>query len=124
MAVPVQYYQSVIAIELAVAGALLFQMRFFVPRGEAERKGEHIPYPRHRLLLAVIIGTTLFGALVSMFHSPDKPDAIAVTVGLALSLFPILLRVLPTLKRPDDPNQPGDRAIAVMGVVAYAIFTG
>jgi len=29
MSVPVQYFQSVIAFELAVAGALLWQMRFF-----------------------------------------------------------------------------------------------
>ena len=27
--VPVQYYQSIIAIQLAVTGALLFQVRFF-----------------------------------------------------------------------------------------------
>jgi hypothetical protein len=31
--VPVQYFQSVITIELAVAGALLWQMRYFEPRG-------------------------------------------------------------------------------------------
>ena len=28
-AVPVQYFQSVIAVQIAVAGALLFQVRFF-----------------------------------------------------------------------------------------------
>jgi hypothetical protein len=27
--VPVQYFQSIIAVELAIAGALLFQVRFF-----------------------------------------------------------------------------------------------
>jgi DNA-binding CsgD family transcriptional regulator len=40
--VPSQFYQSIIAIELAVAGALLFQIPFFVPRGETEREGEHL----------------------------------------------------------------------------------
>ena len=35
--VPVQYFQSVIAIELAVAGALLWQMRFFESGNEARR---------------------------------------------------------------------------------------
>jgi hypothetical protein len=29
--VPVQFFQSVIAIELAVAGALLWQIRYFEP---------------------------------------------------------------------------------------------
>jgi hypothetical protein len=31
-AVPVQYFQSIIAAQLAVAGALLFQVRFLTPR--------------------------------------------------------------------------------------------
>jgi hypothetical protein len=33
VAVPIQYFQSVIAVELAVTGALLFQIRYFAPRG-------------------------------------------------------------------------------------------
>jgi len=32
---PVQYFQSVIAIELAVTGALLWQIRFFESRQSA-----------------------------------------------------------------------------------------
>jgi hypothetical protein len=95
MDVPIQYYQSIIAIELGVAGALLFQIRFFVPRWETEREGEHLPDPRLRLVMAVIIGATLFGSLEAMLHDGDRPAAVAVTVGLAVSILPILLRVLP-----------------------------
>ena len=42
MDVPVQYFQSVIAIELAVSGALLWQMRFF-ESNTARREGEPFP---------------------------------------------------------------------------------
>ena len=39
MDVPVQYFQSVIAIELAVTGALLWQIRFFESRDSVRTKG-------------------------------------------------------------------------------------
>ena len=42
MDVPVQYFQSVIAIELAVSGALLWQMRFF-ESDSARRECEPFP---------------------------------------------------------------------------------
>jgi hypothetical protein len=71
--VPVQYYQSIIAIELALARALLFQICFLVPREEAERAGEHLPDPRIRQVMAVIIGATLFGSLAAMLHDAPKP---------------------------------------------------
>src|SRR4029453_19041692 len=47
--VPVQFFQSVIAIELAVAGALLWQMRFFAPRDATRRESEGLPDSRLRL---------------------------------------------------------------------------
>ena len=72
MDVPVQYFQSVIAIELAVAGALLWQIRYF-ESSTARREGDSLPDARLRIALA----------------------AQAVTVGLAVSVLPILLRVLP-----------------------------
>jgi hypothetical protein len=56
--VPVQYFQSVIAIELAVAGALLWQIRFFESRRTARREGEHVPDSRLRLGLALVLGAT------------------------------------------------------------------
>ena len=106
MDVPVQYYQSIIAVELTVAGALLFQIRFFVPREEAEGAGENLPDPRLRLLMAVIIGATLFGSLAAMLHDAPRPAATAVTIGLVVSLVPILLRALPPLRKRAGPPRP------------------
>ena len=72
MDVPVQYYQSIIAVELATAGALLFQIRFFAPRGGTEQEGDDLPDPRLRVLMAVIIGATLFGSLAAMLHERES----------------------------------------------------
>jgi hypothetical protein len=94
--VPVQFFQSTIAIELAVTGALLFQIRSFEPRrGAAEDRD--LPDPRPRLLMAVILGATVFGSLDAIVHHGGMDAAIAVTVGVALSVLPILARVLPPL---------------------------
>jgi len=60
MGVPVQYFQSVIAMELAVAGALLWQMRFF-ESNTARRESDHLPDARLRVGLALVLGATLFG---------------------------------------------------------------
>ena len=78
--VPVQYFQTVVAIELAVAGAL-------------------------RLGLALVLGTTVFGSLWAMADEGPKWAAVAVTIGLAVSLVPILLRVLPPLARDAATNE-------------------
>jgi hypothetical protein len=122
--VPVQYYQSIIAIELAVTGALLFQIRFFVPRGETEREGEHLPDPRLRLLLAVIIGATVFGSLAALLHQWQKPAAIAVTIGLAVSLLPILLRALPPLTWRAGPTERDPNfAVTIFGLILYVAVT-
>ncbi len=95
MNVPVQYFQSVIAIELAVAGALLWQVRFFESNSTRER--DDLPDPRLRLALALVLGVTLFGSLWAMANEGGTLVAIGVTVGLAVSVLPILLRVLPPL---------------------------
>jgi hypothetical protein len=55
--VPIQYFQSVIAIELAVTGALLFQIRYFAPR--RDQAEEDLPDPLLRLAVAVVLGATL-----------------------------------------------------------------
>jgi hypothetical protein len=124
MDVPIQFYQSIIAIELAVAGALLFQIRFFVPRGETEREGEHLPDPRLRLVMAVIIGATVFGSLEAMLHEGGRPAAVAVTVGLAVSMLPILLRVLPPLGSHDrSEERDSNVAVTVVGLVLYLVVT-
>src|SRR4029453_16265312 len=95
--VPVQYYQSIIAVEVAIAGALLFQIRYFAPRSEI-RDDQDLPDPRLRLAMAVVLGSTLFGSLYAIRHGGRAADEL-VTIGLAISLLPILLRVLPPLPR-------------------------
>lgn len=120
MDVPVQYFQSVIAIELAVTGALLWQIRFFDSKSGARAEGEPLPDPRLRLGLALVLGATLFGSLWAMADEGPRWAALAVTVGLAVSLVPILLRVLPPLAKDAatkerDPNY----AVTVVGLLFY-----
>ena len=116
--VPIQYFQSVIAIELAVTGALLFQIRYFAPRrNQAE---EDLPDPLLRLAVAVVLGATLFGSLEAMLHGGDKTAAAAVMIGLAVSLLPILLRVLPPLRREAQSHERrSDVAVTIAGVLLY-----
>ena len=56
MDVPVQFFQSVIAIELAVTGALLWEIRFFESGDRARRESGHLPDSRLRLGLALVLG--------------------------------------------------------------------
>ena len=116
MEIPVQYFQSVIAIELAVAGALLFQIHYFEPREVAEAKGRRLAHPWVRLLMALVLGTTVFGSLYAMSSGGHRTAAMAVTVGLAVSVLPILLRVLPAWK-----GSRADTTATITGLVVYAI---
>jgi quinol-cytochrome oxidoreductase complex cytochrome b subunit len=95
--VPVQYFQSVIAIELAVTGALLFEVDFF--DRSKRRAGEYRTHPRILILFAVVLAATMFGSLAATLHGGQTAAASAVTVGLAVSVLPIMLRVLPPLSR-------------------------
>jgi hypothetical protein len=117
--VPVQFFQSVIAIEVAVTGALLFQIRFFESARVAEQKGAGIPAPWVRLAMAIVLGTTLFGSLYAIAAQGQRSAAVVVTVGLALSLLPILVRVLPPLS-----DARGDAAVTAAGLVLYFIAVG
>jgi hypothetical protein len=124
--VPVQYFQSVIAIELAVAGALLWQIRFFESTSTDHPEGKPLPDPRLRLGLALVLGATVFGSLWAMADEGPRWAALAVTVGLAVSLLPILLRVLPPLARDaaTDERHP-NYAVTVVGLLLYvAVVTG
>jgi hypothetical protein len=117
--VPVQYFQSVIAIELAVAGALLWQIHFFDSRVRRP-EGEHLPDSRLRVGLALVLGATIFGSLWAMADEGPKWAALAVTVGLAVSLTPILLRVLPPLAKDAKTNERDpDYAVTVVGLLLY-----
>lgn len=120
MDVPVQYFQSVIAIELAVAGALLWQIRFFESSDATRRDGERLPDPRLRLALALVLGATIFGSLWAMADEGPKWAALAVTLGLAISISPILLRVLPPLAKDAKTNERDpDYAVTVVGLLLY-----
>ena len=121
MEVPVQFFQSTIAIELAVTGALLFQIRYFEPRHTDTEKRD-LPDPRLRLLVAVILGATVFGSLDAILNRGGREVAIAVTVGVALSVLPILTRVLPPLVGEAHPD--GRRsisAVTAIGLLLYAV---
>jgi hypothetical protein len=116
--VPIQYFQSVIAIELAVTGALLFQIRYFAPR--RDQAEEDLPDPLLRLAVAVVLGATIFGSLEAMLHGGDKIAAAAVMIGLAVSLLPILQRVLPPLRREVQSHERrSDVAVTIAGVLLY-----
>jgi hypothetical protein len=120
--VPVQFFQSVIALELAVAGALLWQMRFFEPGDTTRRDRERLPDPLLRLGLALVLGITLFGSLWAMVDEGPKWAALAVTIGLAISLTPILLRVLPPLARDANTDERDPSfGVTIVGLVAYAV---
>src|SRR5262245_48529850 len=126
MDVPVQYFQSVIAIELAVSGALRWQMRFFESGDEARRDRERLPDSRLRLGLALVLGVTMFGSLWAMADEGPKWAAVLVTIGLAISPIPILLRVLPPLAKDakTDERDP-DYAVTVLGLILYvAVVAG
>jgi hypothetical protein len=121
MGVPVQYFQSVIAFELAVAGALLWQMRFF-ETSTARRESDPLPDARLRLGLALVLGATLYGSLWGIADEGPKWAALTVTIGLAISLVPILLRVLPPLAKDATTNKRDpDYAVTVVGLLLYVV---
>jgi hypothetical protein len=120
--VPVQFFQSTITIELAVAGALLWEIRYFEPRGTA-RSGQPLPDPRLQLFFALVIGATVFGSLWAIADSGEALAATFVTIGVAVSLLPILFRVLPPLVRDAQTNERRpDRGVTIAGLVVYVAF--
>jgi hypothetical protein len=117
--VPVQFFQSVIAIELAIVGALLWQIRFFDKedtQAETSRKD-----PRLQLLLLVVLTAILFGSLEALREGGGQLAAALLTVGLAVSLLPILLRVLRPVRR-DATMQPRDPQlwVTLLGLILFA----
>jgi hypothetical protein len=118
--VPVQFFQSVIAIELAVTGALLFQVRYFTPHERTGREDVRLPSATLRLAIAIVLGATLFGSLLAMVHGGDRTAAAALLIGLAVSILPILLRVLPPLRRDlRTDERPRYVLVTVVAVIVY-----
>jgi magnesium-transporting ATPase (P-type) len=121
MDVPVQYFQSVIAVETAVAGVLLFQMRFFAATEDTpQEKGVD---SRLRVLFLLVLTATIFGSLEAIREGGERWAAILVTVGLAVSVLPILLRVLPPLQRDVHTQQRHPHHwVTVLGLLLYAVI--
>jgi hypothetical protein len=118
MDIPVQYYQSVIAVQLAITGALLFQVRFFDTGDDSS--GSSGVDPRVRLLFAIVLTATLFGSLEAIREGGGRWVAVLVTVGLAVSMLPILLGVLPPLRRDVQTGQRDPHFwVSVLGLVLY-----
>ena len=121
MDVPVQYFQSVIAVETAVAGVLLFQIRFFAADKGAPQESD--VDPRLRVLLLLVLAATVFGSLEAIREGRGQWAAVLVTVGLAVSVLPILLRVLPPLQRDVQTQQRNPHYwVTVLGLLLYAVI--
>jgi uncharacterized membrane protein len=119
--VPVQYFQSVIALETAITGVLLFQIRFFATGKDAPEASD--VYPRLRVLLLVVLTATVFGSLEAIREHRGRWSAVLVTVGLAVSVLPILLRVLPPLHRDAQTQQRDPHYwVTVLGLLLYAVI--
>ena len=71
--VTLQYLRSVIAIQLEVTPALLFQIRP-TPQHGTRREGEHLPDVYLRLALAVVIGATLFKSWAARSSRREHAD--------------------------------------------------
>jgi len=122
--VPVQFFQSTIAIELAVAGALLWEIRYFERESTAGQERQ-LPDARLKLLFALVLGATVFGSLWAIAEEGDALAASLVTTGVAVSLLPILIRVLPPLARDiHTSKRDADYAVAVAGLCLYVLCVG
>ena len=70
--------------------------------------------------MAGILAATIFGSLDAILHREGSTAAIAVTVGLALSLLPILIRVLPPLVGEARVGERrGYSTVTVVGLLLY-----
>lgn len=65
----------------------------------------------------------MFGSLWAIADQGEALAATFVTIGVAISLLPILIRVLPPLVRDAHSSERHpDHAVTVGGLVLYAIF--
>jgi hypothetical protein len=71
--------------------------------------------------MLIVLTATIFGSLEAIRESGGRWAAVLVTVGLAISLLPILLRVLPTLRRDAQTRQRSPHFwVTVLGLTLYA----
>jgi hypothetical protein len=117
--VPVQFFQSVIAIELAIIGALLWQIRFF-EREDTQAETSRTD-PRLQLVLLVVLTATVFGSLEAIRENAGQLAAVLLTVGVAVSLLPILLRVLRPVRRDATMQQRDPQLwVTLLGLIFFA----
>ncbi len=117
--VPVQFFQSLIAIELAIVGALLWQIRFF-DKDDTPARTSRID-PRLKLLMLVVLTATLFGSLEAIRENAGQLTAVLLTVGVAVSLLPILLRVLRPVRRDATTQQRDPQLwVSLLGLILFA----
>ena len=120
-----QFFKSTIAIELAVAGALLWEIRYFDREGAAERDRQELPDARLQLFFALVLGATLFGSLRAIADEGKALAASLVTIGVAVSLLPFLVYVLPPLARAARTSERNaNYAVAVVGLFLYLLVVG
>ena len=94
MSIPPQYFQSIIALELAVTGALLWQIHYFDREPEAEVRGRALPHPIVRGAVALVLLGTILGSLLGIVYG-DRWIAILVaiaTIALKGSIIPRMLQ--------------------------------
>jgi hypothetical protein len=120
---PPQYFQSIIALELAVTGALLWQIRYFEHEPASAVGVRALPHPFVRALVAIVLLGTVLGSLLGILHEGGKAVAVAVGIGFVVSLLPVLLRVLPPLTqdggtRGRDPNY----VVPILGLLVYVLI--
>jgi hypothetical protein len=120
--IPVQFFQSAIAIELGVAGALLWQIRYFERDDAAPERRLQLPHPRLQLFFALVLGATIFGSMWAIADEGQALAATLVTTGIAVSILPIMIRVLPPLARDAHTSErDADYAVTVVGLCVYAL---
>jgi hypothetical protein len=123
--VPVQFFQSTITIELAVAGALLWEIRYFERERAARGDAQELPHPRLQLLFALVLGATLFGSLWAIADEGNGLAATLVTIGVAVSALPVLVRVLPPLARDARTSErDAHYKVTVVGLFLYCAVVG
>jgi hypothetical protein len=111
------------SIRVALAKTSCKFARSVVCLGAIDHAWSHRRWPRATARpprLALVLGTTLFGSLCAIADEGPKWAALVVTVGLAVSLIPILLRVLPPLAKDAATNERDpDHAVTVLGLALY-----
>src|SRR5262249_3351663 len=81
--IPVQFFQSAITIELPVAGAPLWEIRYFERGGSAGGNRNKLPDSRLQLFFALVIGATVFGSLWAIADEGQTLAATFITMGVA-----------------------------------------